>query len=462
MIPRSALSESQKESMTAEASSSEQKLLQEIEQAVLVVEQSTSNSPIDTTRSSLGQPGNPHDPSHRISIENCRSVWREFLAHKNLPPTFEQWAALRSVNFNNWQYSDADLIRFAKFMFVGPSAKVDPELSEKMAITKACRIFHDKLDTWLCLLYRFYNRVPFHNFKHAFMVLQMMYATISITKLYDYLPSQDLFILMFSALCHDLDHPGFNNTFQVNSRSRLATVYNDHSPLENHHCFMAFVLCRASNAVNILSSFSNDESIWIRRAVISCILSTDMSKHAAILKDFRQKLPEFYQAARATAAELEEATIPIDTPESIVGIQRLLGRHQELRLILMSVLIKICDISNELREVHVSERWLDCLLEEFFQQAETEHQMNLPVAPFMDPKLVTKSTSQIGFIRSSLMPLIEDLGKLFPALSVSISNNLTQFIKVMRKIIQTDKLLKIRISSLKVKSKIHSILSYSR
>ena len=32
------------------------------------------------------------------------------------------------------------------------------------------------------------------------------------------------------------------------------------------------------------------------------------------------------------------------------------------------VLIKACDISNEVRPMEVSEPWVDCLLEEYFNQ----------------------------------------------------------------------------------------------
>ena len=50
----------------------------------------------------------------------------------------------------------------------------------------------------------------------------------------------EYFALIVSALCHDLEHPGVNNPFLVSSRSDLATLYNDRSVLENHHCCRAF------------------------------------------------------------------------------------------------------------------------------------------------------------------------------------------------------------------------------
>ena len=51
---------------------------------------------------------------------------------------------------------------------------------------------------------------------------------------------------------------------------------------------------------------------------------------------------------------------------------------------LQIMLIKCCDISNEVRPMEVSEPWVDCLLEEYFMQSDREKSEGLPVAPFMD------------------------------------------------------------------------------
>ena len=71
------------------------------------------------------------------------------------------------------------------------------------------------LDAWLCAIYRNYNVVPFHNFSHCFCVTQMTYAMIWGLNLTTLLEEIDLLTLLVSATCHDMDHPGFNNAFQV-------------------------------------------------------------------------------------------------------------------------------------------------------------------------------------------------------------------------------------------------------
>lgn len=112
---------------------------------------------------------------------------------------------------------------------------------------------------------------------------------------------------------------------------------------------------------------------------------------------------------------------------------------------LMMILIKVSDISNEARPMEVAEPWLDCLLQEFYNQVNqprnTEHGGNgtpelthtfsffcpqsdveklegLPVTPFMDRDKVTKPSSQTGFIRFILLPLFIELANLFPCLEV--------------------------------------------
>lgn len=44
--------------------------------------------------------------------------------------------------------------------------------------------------------------------------------------------------LMLAGLCHDLDHPGFNNNFVSLSKHPLAQMYKS-SMLEYHHYYMA-------------------------------------------------------------------------------------------------------------------------------------------------------------------------------------------------------------------------------
>ena len=41
-------------------------------------------------------------------------------------------------------------------------------------------------------------------------------------RLQDSLSKRDLCVLLTACICHDLDHPGFNNTYQINAKTELA------------------------------------------------------------------------------------------------------------------------------------------------------------------------------------------------------------------------------------------------
>ena len=134
--------------------------------------------------------------------------------------------------------------------------------------------------------------------------------------------------------------------------------------------------------------------------MIILILATDMARHAEILDNFKQTLDNFDY-----------------------------NSEDHLNTLKM-ILIKACDISNECRPIMVSEGWVECLMEEYFQQSDKEKKDNLPVAPFMDRSgtqererftktkimflcrdRVTKPIAQVGFIKYVLLPLFEALCK---------------------------------------------------
>uniref|UniRef100_A0A3B5M844 PDEase domain-containing protein n=1 Tax=Xiphophorus couchianus TaxID=32473 RepID=A0A3B5M844_9TELE len=269
---------------------------------------------------------------------------------------------LKTPTFDNWQWEDAEIMVLLQVMFTDldfiSSFNIEPEA----------------LQHFLFEVYRRYNNIPFHNFQHCFCVTQMMYGLIWLTDLRNKLENIDLLIMMTSAVCHDLDHTGYNNAYQVeiNARTELALRYNDISPLENHHCAVAFQILQKES---VLGS-----------------VQTDQRGNHQILNKFKSILPAFDFTNK---------------------------EHKDLVRALMMILIKVSDISNEARPMEVAEPWLDCLLQEFFNQSDVEKLEGLPVSPFMDRDKVTKPSSQIGFIRFVLLPLFMELANLFPCLEVS-------------------------------------------
>ena len=56
---------------------------------------------------------------------------------------------------------------------------------------------------------------PYHNFRHAFDVAQMTYFILKVCEAGELLTMTEVLALVLAALCHDIDHPGVNNNFQI-------------------------------------------------------------------------------------------------------------------------------------------------------------------------------------------------------------------------------------------------------
>lgn len=119
-----------------------------------------------------------------------------------------------------------------------------------------------------------------------------MYAISWCVDLSSKIGDLEILILLTSCICHDLDHPGYNNIYQINARTELAIRYNDISPLENHHCSVAFRILENDDC-NIFKTFSSDSFKQVREGIIRSILATDMARHNEILSNFKEITPEF-------------------------------------------------------------------------------------------------------------------------------------------------------------------------
>ena len=77
--------------------------------------------------------------------------------------------------------------------------------------------------------------------------------------------------LWVGAICHDLDHRGFNNKFMIDIGSPLAAVYST-STMENHH-FQMGVSILQQEPNNILASLNPEEYKSVRKILIKCFYS---------------------------------------------------------------------------------------------------------------------------------------------------------------------------------------------
>jgi hypothetical protein len=207
-------------------------------------------------------------------------------------------AELQSVDFNVFAYSDDELLQLTVNMF------------RDMGLIDRFQIPMDIFKNFVMGVRACYRQNPFHNFKHGFSVLQFCYVALRVSSATSKLTEVDVLALMIGCVCHDLDHPGNTNSFEISSQSGaccefslffatyrhaaqtnirtrahdkqisrslcdctpcsladLALVHNDLHVLENHHAHQTFLLLRKPEC-NILKNCRADTQAQVRGIMV--------------------------------------------------------------------------------------------------------------------------------------------------------------------------------------------------
>ncbi|KAG2392517.1 hypothetical protein C9374_011242 [Naegleria lovaniensis] len=242
-----------------------------------------------------------------------------------------------------------------------------------------------------------YQPNPYHNNMHATDVLQCTHYIISKGGLSQYMTDEDIFASLMAAICHDYQHPGLNNNFQMNSHSYLSILYNDRSVLENHHVAETFELMR-SKEFDVFQTLSDEQYKDIRETMIQMILATDMALHATILGRFKSRI------------ETENESSEID-----------FSAKEDVRLALQ-IAIKIADVSNPARPLKLYLKWAKRIEEEFYKQGDKEKELGLALSPFMDRTKPSLNNLQSAFINYIVSPMMKSYCRLLPKMNFAMEH----------------------------------------
>ncbi|KAJ3224589.1 hypothetical protein HK099_008198 [Clydaea vesicula] len=224
-----------------------------------------------------------------------------------------------------------------------------------------------------------YHNIPFHNSSHGSDVLQTVnLLLLSDAKMASYFSKLEILAALIASAVHDVDHPGLNNNFLVQSNQKIAVLYNDVSVLEFHHASKAFQI--ASNPEsNIFTGMAKDQFRDVRKLIISMVVATDMAQHFQYINKLKGKIV-------TSSLRLEDA---VD------------------RTLVLEMAIKCADLNNPSKPTEQCTKWVYNLMKEFFVQGDLERKMGIPVTMFMDRNDMNIPKCQIGFIDILVTPLFD-------------------------------------------------------
>ncbi|KAL8598533.1 hypothetical protein ACOMHN_051321 [Nucella lapillus] len=218
---------------------------------------------------------------------------------------------------------------------------------------------------------------PYHNALHAADVTQAMYCFLREIKVAQCLNSFEQMVAILSAMAHDVDHPGLNQSFLKATANVLIYLYRDGSVLEHHHWHFGLALMHETG---LFAHLKKDQWSLLISLFQSVILATDISLQPKYVNEFKQTLDDI-SSKRKTLRD---------------------SRH-----FILKIAMKCSDVCNPCRKWDVSEKWSRKVCEEFFNQAALERERGLPVNPFFDPQVKTVAEIQIGFMSGIVLPLVE-------------------------------------------------------
>lgn len=230
---------------------------------------------------------------------------------------------------------------------------------------------------------RYNARNAYHNWTHAYATLHVTFLLLDNTAFRGLFDKEDMLGLLLAAIGHDVEHPGYTNTFQVATGSPLALRYNDMAVLESHHAAVTCSMIKGDEQ-NILDDVRPEVFKRVRKVVVDSILWTDMAKH--------QECVTWCESSSLGLGELRETGTTLD---------------KDVALKLCGVILHSADLAHPalpwLVHLEMSKR----VANEFRNQFQEEEKLGLPTLPFMgkDPDLLQGfAPVQVGFVQFVAVP----------------------------------------------------------
>jgi hypothetical protein len=291
---------------------------------------------------------------------------------------------------------DVDMIHIAE-QVSSPLVKVAMHIANKYSLHEVADVSRDVMIKYFHSVERGYlpvDEVPYHNAIHAADVTHMMHFFLSPADPANpiFLPKA-MFASIVAAAAHDIGHPGFNNTWLVESGNDLAIQHNDFSCLERFHAAKCFQCALKTKGGNIFGGLSRGEYKSVRSSIIAMILATDNAMHADMLRAFT-------------------------TTRQEVGVEAMLQNEQQLCL---NMLLHTADIGNSSKQWDIYTKWTERLFQEFWKQGDMELEKFDKVSmAFFDRRNCNLAKCQVGFIQFFVLPLYEEVAKVFPVVAGAV------------------------------------------
>ncbi|NXN17449.1 PDE6C phosphodiesterase, partial [Indicator maculatus] len=336
-------------------------------------------------------------------LENRKDIAQEMLMYQTKATPAEVESILKykeKLNVNSIEECDQkDLIRILKEELPDPKDLElyefrfsDFPVTEHGLITCGIRLFFEinvvekfkvpaeVLTRWMYTVRKGYRDITYHNWRHGFNVGQTMFTLLMTGRIKKYYTDLEAFAMVAAAFCHDIDHRGTNNLYQMKSAAPLAKLHGS-SILERHHLEYSKTLLQ-DESLNIFQNLNKRQFETVLHLFEVAIIATDLA---------------LYFKKRTMFQKIVDAIEKMESEEEAIKYISIDPTKKE---VIMAMMMTGCDLSAITKPWEVQSKVALMVANEFWEQGDLERTVlqQQPI-PMMDrnkgdelPKL------QVGFI----------------------------------------------------------------
>uniref|UniRef100_A0A8C6XTX8 Phosphodiesterase n=1 Tax=Naja naja TaxID=35670 RepID=A0A8C6XTX8_NAJNA len=275
---------------------------------------------------------------------------------------------LFEFRFSDFPVTDHDLIKCGIQMFF------------QLKVVEKFKVPPEVLTRWMYTVRKGYRDITYHNWRHGFNVGQTMFALLMTGRLKKYYTDLEAFAMVSAAFCHDIDHRGTNNLYQMKSAAPLARLHGS-SILERHHLEYSKTLLQ-DESLNIFQNLNKRQHENVLHIFEVCIIATDLA---------------LYFKKRTMFQKIVDVTEKMEDENEAIKYITMDPTKKE---VIMAMMMTGCDLSAITKPWEVQSKVALMVASEFWEQGDLERTVlqQQPI-PLMDrakrdelPKL------QCGFI----------------------------------------------------------------
>ncbi|KAM9618761.1 cone cGMP-specific 3',5'-cyclic phosphodiesterase subunit alpha' isoform 2-T2 [Trichechus inunguis] len=240
-------------------------------------------------------------------IEDCEEKPLVTILKEDLPDPKK--VELYEFHFSDFPITEHGLIKCGLRLFF------------EINVVEKFKVPIEVLTRWMYTVRKGYRSVTYHNWRHGFNVGQTMFTLLMTGGLKKYYTDLEAFAMLAAAFCHDVDHRGTNNLYQMKSASPLARLHGS-SILERHHLEYSKTLLQ-DETLNIFQNLNKRQFETVMHLFEVAIIATDLALYFKKRMMF-QKIVDACEKMETEEATIKYVTTDPTKKEIIMWVVRIL------------------------------------------------------------------------------------------------------------------------------------------